>query len=54
MNWLTTIWTSFITLALALSGVYLLMWLRRREWLYLLFVLFGISIATQAATEVWM
>ena len=54
MNWLTTIWTSFITLALALSAFHLVRWLRRRELLYLLFVLLGVSIAAQAAAEIWM
>jgi signal transduction histidine kinase len=54
MHWLTTIWTSFITLSLALSGFYLVRWLRQREWLYIFFVLLGVSIAAQAASEIWM
>ena len=54
MQWLTTIWTAFISLALTLSGVYLTRWLRRRDWLYLFFMLLGLSIAVLAAIEIWM
>ena len=54
MQWLTTIWTAFISLALTLSGVYLARWLRRRDWLYLFFLLLGVSIAALAVTEIWM
>lgn len=54
MDWLTTIWTAFISLSLALSGVYFVRWLRSRELLTLLFVLLGVTIAFVAAFEIWM
>ncbi len=55
MDWLTTIWVGIIASSIALSAVYLLVWIRaRRNVLYLLFVLFGFSIAAQSATEIWL
>ncbi len=55
MDWLTTIWAGIIATSIAMSAVYLLAWIReRRNVLYLLFVLLGISVAAQSAAEIWM
>lgn len=55
MSWLTTIWSGLIVMSISLSAVYLLIWIRqRRNILYLMFVLFGVSVAALAATEIWM
>jgi signal transduction histidine kinase len=55
MDWLTTIWVGMIATSIALSAACLLIWIRdRRNVLYLVFVLFGVSIAAQAVTEIWL
>jgi signal transduction histidine kinase len=54
MDWLTTTWVIFASMSVALSGVYFLRWLRRRELLMALFVLLGLAIAVQAGVEIWM
>jgi signal transduction histidine kinase len=55
MDWLTTFWVGIIATSIALSAACLLIWIRdRRNVLYLLFVLFGVSIAAQAVTEIWL
>ena len=54
MDWLTTIWVAFASVSVALSGVYFVRWLRRRDLLTLLFVLLGLAVAAQTGVEVWM
>ena len=55
MDWLTTIWVGIIATSIALSAACLLIWIReRRNVLYLIFVLYGVSIAAQSVTEIWM
>ena len=54
IDWLTTIWTGFISISVAMSAVYLIRWVRRRELVALFLVLLGISIAGLAVTEIWI
>ena len=54
IDWITTIWTGFISISMAMSAVYLIRWVRRREVVSLLLVLLGMTVAVQAITEIWM